>query len=63
MVLQRKSKTSLLELFKSYAGGTVPEMAIQTRPSTPLPAHSSQPDLTNKKRKQNRKDKDIVEEG
>ena len=63
MVLQCKSKTSLFELFESYAGGMVPEVAIQTRPPTLLPVHSSQPDLVNKKRKQNWKDKDIVEEG
>ena len=33
IVLQRKSKTSLL---KSHVEGTVPEVAIQTRPPTPL---------------------------
>ena len=55
MVLQRKSKTSLFELFEPYAGGTVPEVAIQTRPPTPLPVHFSQPDLA--------KEKDIVKKG
>ena len=41
----------------------MPEVAIQTKPPTPLPAHSSQPNLADKKRKQDRKGKDIVEEG
>lgn len=62
MVLQRKYKTSLLELLESYAGGTVPKVAIQTRPSNPLPAQTSQPDLANKKRKLDRKRKDVDEE-
>ena len=51
MVLQRKAKTSLLELLKSHAGGIVPEVAIQTKPPTPLPAQTSQPDPTGKKMK------------
>ena len=62
MVLQHKSKTSLLELLESHARGMVHEVAIQTRPPT-LPTHSSQPNLTNKKRKQDQNGKDIVEEG
>ena len=63
MVLQRKSKTSLLELLESHVGGTVLEVAIQTRPPTPLPAHCSQPNPADNKRKRDRKGKDIVEEG
>ena len=35
MVLQRKSKISLLELLESYVGGTVPKVVIQTKPPTP----------------------------
>ena len=48
MVLQRKAKTSLLE---SHAGGTVPEVAIQTKPPTPLLAQTSQSYFVDKKRK------------
>ena len=51
MVLQRKPKTSLLKLFESHAGRLVPEVAVQTRPPTPLPTHTSQLEPTNKKRK------------
>ena len=51
MVLQCKAKTSLLELLESHVEGIVPEVAIQTKPPTPLPTQSSQPDLANKKRK------------
>ena len=63
MVLQRKSKTSLLELFESHAGGLVPEVAIQIRPPTPLPAHTSQPKPVDKKRKRDKNGKDVAEEG
>ena len=38
MVLQRKAKTSLLELLESHVRGTVPKVAIQTKHPTPLPA-------------------------
>nr|POE71579.1 hypothetical protein CFP56_12804 [Quercus suber] len=63
MVLQRKAKTSLLELLESHAGGNVPEVAIQTKPLTPPPTKTSQPDPTDKKRKWDQKGKDVVEEG
>lgn len=51
IMLQRKPKTSLLELLESQAGGLVPEVVVQTRPPTPLPAHTSQPEPADKKRK------------
>ena len=63
MVLQRKSKTSLLELLESHVEGTVPKVAVQTRPLTPLPTQTSQPNPTDKKRKQDRKCKEVGEEG
>ena len=63
MVLQKKPKMSLLELLESYAGGSVPEVAIQTRPPTPLPIHTSLLELADKKRKWDKKGKDVVEEG
>nr|POE77057.1 hypothetical protein CFP56_71519 [Quercus suber] len=51
MLLQHKAKTSLLKLLESHTGGTVPEVAIQTKPLTPFLAQTSQPDLVDKKRK------------
>lgn len=63
MVLQRKQKTSLLELLESHAEGSVPEVAIQTKPPTPFPTHTSEPNPANKKRKWDQKGKDVVEEG
>ncbi|KAL0001256.1 hypothetical protein SO802_015037 [Lithocarpus litseifolius] len=63
MVLQRKSKRSLLKLLESHAGGTVLKVAIQTKPPTPPPAQTSQPNPTDKKRKRDQKGKDVVEEG
>ena len=63
MVLQRKTKTSLLELLKSYAEGSIPKVAIQTLPPTPLPLHTSPSELADKKRKQDKKGKKVVEEG
>lgn len=63
MVLQRKPKTSLLELLESHAGGSVPEVAVQTRPPTPFPTYTSQPKLAEKKRKRDRESNDVVEEG
>ena len=63
MVLQHKSKTSLLKLLESHAGGLVPNVAIQTHPPTPLPAHTSQPKLVDKKSKRDKKGKDVAEEG
>lgn len=54
---------SILELLESHAGGSVPEVAVQTKPPTSLLAHTSQPDPAEEKRKQDRKGKDVVEEG
>ena len=39
------------------------EVAIQTKPSTPLPTQTSQPDPANKKRKRDLKGKDVAKEG
>lgn len=41
MVLQRKKNTSLLELLESHVGWFTPEIAVQPRPPTPLPTHTS----------------------
>ena len=38
MVLQHKAKTSFLDLLESHVGGTMLEVAIQTKPLTPFPA-------------------------
>ena len=63
MVIQRKSRSSLLNLLESHAGGNVPKKAIQTKPSTPPFTQASQLDLANKKRKMDQKGKEVVEEG
>ena len=63
MVLQRKLKTSLLELLESHAGGFVPEVAIQTRPPTPLLVHTSPFEPVDKKRKRDKKGKEVAKEG
>ena len=63
MVLQRKAKTSLLELLESHAGGNALEVAIQTKPPSPPPSQASQVDPADKKRKRDPKDKEVVEEG
>jgi len=63
MVLQRKPKMSLLELLKSHAGRSMPEVAVQTRPSTPLPVHTPSFEPAEKKIKWDRRSKDVVEEG
>lgn len=63
MVLQRKAKISLLKLLESHARGTIPEVAVQTKPPTPLPTQTSQLDPTSKKRKLKQKGKDVMKEG
>nr|POE57240.1 hypothetical protein CFP56_01893 [Quercus suber] len=63
IVLQRKPKTILLKLLESYAEGSVPEVTIQTRPPTPLPVHTSPSEPVDKRRKRDRKGKDVAEEG
>ena len=63
MVLQRKPKMSLLELLESHLVGSVPEVAVQTQPPTPLLVHTSVLELANKKRKWDRKGNDVVEKG
>ena len=41
MVPQRKQKTNLFELLESHVGGSVPEVAVQPRPLTPIPTYTS----------------------
>ena len=54
---------SLLELLESHVVGSVPEVAVQTRPPTSLLVHTSVLELANKKRKWDRKGNDVVEKG
>ena len=63
MVLQRRKDTNLLKLLESHAGGSTPEVAIQPRPPTPLPTHTFPSEQPEKKRKRDRKGKEITEEG
>lgn len=63
MVLQCKQKTSLLKLLESHAGGSTPKVSIQTRPSTPLLVHTSPSELADRKRKWDKKGKEVSEEG
>lgn len=63
MVLQRRKDTNLLELLESHAGGSTPEVAIQPRPPTPLPTHASPSEQPEKKRKRDRKGKEVTREG
>ncbi|KAL0004380.1 hypothetical protein SO802_011941 [Lithocarpus litseifolius] len=63
MVLQRKN-TSLLALLESHTGWTMPEVAVNPRPTTPLPSWASPAEALEKKRKMDKKDgKKISEEG
>lgn len=59
MVLQRKKNTSLLELLETHVGGFTPKVAIQTRPLTPLLAHTSFFEPADKRRKWDKKDKEV----
>lgn len=63
MVLQCRKDTNLLELLESHAGGSTPEVAIQPRPPTPLPTHGSPSEQPEKKRKKDRKGKEVTGEG
>ena len=63
MVLQRRKNTSLLELLESYARGFTPKVAIQNGPPTPLPTHTSPLEQADKKRKRDKKGKEVSEEG
>lgn len=65
MVLQCKPKASLLELFKSHAGGSAPDVAVQTQAPTPPSDHTSSPPFrqVDKKRKRNNKGKNVFEQG
>ena len=63
MVLQRRKDTNLLELLESHAGGSVLEVPIQTQPLTPLPSYTSSLEQPEKKRKRDRKGKEVTEEG
>lgn len=53
----------MLELLESHARGTVLEVATQTQPPSPLPAHASLFDQVDKKRKRDKKGKEVAEEG
>ena len=44
-------------------GGSIPEVAIQTRTPTPLPVHTSPSELVDKKRKRDKKGKKVAEKG
>jgi len=63
MVLRRKKNTSLLELLESHIGRSIPEVAVQPQPLTPLPICTSPSDQLEKKRKKEKKGKEISEEG
>ena len=63
MVLQMKPKIGLLELLESHTGGFVLEVSIQTQPLTPLLVHTSPSELADKKRKHDKKGKEVAEEG
>ena len=63
MVLQHKTKTSLLDLLEFHAGGNVPKTVIQTKPSTLPFTQIPQLDLADKKRKRDQKGKEAVEKG
>lgn len=58
-----KKNTSLLQLLESHARGFTPEVAIQTRPLTPLPTHNSLSKPADKKKKRDKKGKEVSEEG
>ena len=51
IVLQHKTRSSLLDLLESYAGGNVLETAIQTKSPTPPSAQVPHPDPAYNKRK------------
>lgn len=53
----------MLELLESHIRGPVPDVTIQTRPPTTLPAHTSPSKPANKKMKWDKKGKDVVGEG
>lgn len=63
MVLQCKKNTSLLELLESHAGGSTPEVVVQTQPLTPLPTHISPSEQPKKKIKREKKRKETSKEG
>ena len=63
MVLQRKTRSSLLDLLESHAGGNMPKKAIQTKPPTPPNTQAPQHDPVDKKRKRDQKGKEVMEEG
>ena len=62
MVHQRKN-TSLLKQLESCAGGSTPEVAIQSQPPTPLPTRTSPTEPLKKKWKREKKGKEASEEG
>ena len=62
MVLQRKTRTNLLDLLESHVGGNMPEKAFHAKlsilPFTQVP----QLDPAEKKRKRDQKGKEVMEE-
>lgn len=54
---------SLLELLESHTRWSKPKVAIQTQPLTPLLVHTSPSKPADRKRKYDKKGKDVVEEG
>ena len=63
MGIQRKQKSTLLDLLKSQPGRDAPNKAPHIRLPTPLPALPSQVNLTDRKRKREDKGKEVMEGG
>ena len=57
-----KPKTRLLDLLESHTGGNVLERIVQPKPATLPSTQVSQTNLTHKKRKQDQKGKEVIEE-
>lgn len=62
MVLQHKKNTSLLKLLESNVGGSTLKVVVQPQPPTPLPTHTSPSEQPEKKRKIEKKGKEVFEE-
>ena len=62
MVLKCKN-TSLLELLESRAGGSMPEVSIPPWALTPIPSRTFLIEPLEKKRKREKKGKEVAEEG
>lgn len=53
---------NLLTLLETHVEGSIPDMAIQRRPPTPLLTHTSHPEHADKKRKRDGKGKNVEKE-